>query len=709
MSKLMAVTFIFLLASVARPLFAEDRDLRYQLSLEELLNIEISTVSKQTESFRDAPASVYVITEQDIIFNGYQRLSDVLNSVPGFNPINLDFFTFGGVRGLLGNFSQTLILLNGREVQNLIAAETFISEQFATNNIELIEIINGPGSALYGANALLGIINIKTKVASKTNVPNSLMVDLGSEDKHGVSAFAQTQQANWSASVFARFQKTGYWEHSEFVQDTEKFSDGSPQILQVSHNIGHTGYENESTVKSLSAQINYKNWFLGFEGYRLENGKGLENVALNYSDQFDVRKFRLLYAGTEIELNRYSKLKFDIKSYKEWFWGRNYLYNQSTFDQLVQQGRATQIPITPQEVTSHFTDIYSQEKSKGSSRIKVDLLFEKNNFYQGSITTGYSYDEQDILGVALSNIDEIPDFNETIANDNPHRRPFYKTSEHSLFVQFKHPLFHQDVQLTLAGRLDDHSIYGVTNTIRSGLVYHYDTDLTYKILFGQAFREPNIFEQGAHVPPEIPANLDLKPAEIDTWEFSLNHNYQYAISTQLVWFHNKVKNLIEPVSTLQFDNSTQDIDVYGVEAWVRFQADKYSGDLAYTWLAPDDTDVNNKMEKRVNVPEHKLSLGINYEVSPNLRVNSRANWIDKINAEHGNPNIESAFPINSAFVLDVNFHYDLFSLIGQSSSISLNMKNALNKSWYQPNVRNGGPKQFLQPGRQWQIRYELHF
>ena len=709
MSKPLVVTFITLLSLIIRPLTAEERELRYQLSLEELLNLEISTVSKRAESFRDAPASVYVVTEQDIINNGYHKLSDVLESVPGFNPINLDFFAFGGVRGLLGNFSQTLILINGREVQNLIAAETFISEQFATNNIELIELINGPGSALYGANALLGVINIKTKVASKANFSNSLNVDLGSEKKHGVSVFAKKQSSDWSVSLFARYLDTEHWDHSGFVQDTQKFSEGSPHIVQISHNIDQTGYENESRVRSLSTQLNYGQWYLGFEGFKLENGKGLENVTLNYADQFDVRKFGLIYAGTQFEINDDLNLSIDVKRYREWFWGRNYLFNSAIFESLLQQGRSDQAAITPDEVTSYFTDIYSQQDSKGSNRTKVDLLLESRRFWQGTLVTGYSYDEQDTLGVALSNIDEVPAFNETIANDNPHRKPYYNTSEHSLFAQFKRPLFSPSLQLTLAGRIDDHSIYGVTNSIRSGLVYHHNTNLTYKLLFGQAFREPNIFEQGASTPPETPPNLDLKPATIDTWELSLNHNYQYTVSTQLVWFQNTVENLIEPETTHTFKNSEDDVIVYGVEAWVRFQSADFSGDLAYTWLSPDDTKVNDRFEERVNVPEHKISLGINYEANPNLRMNLRMNWIDNINAEHGNPNIHSTFPINSALKLDATFSYDLLDVLGHDSSVTFTIKNVLNATWYQPNVRNGGPKQFLQPGRQWQIRYEYLF
>lgn len=130
-------------------LYAQNDSIQlYQFTADDVLNSkkqkaseEVFSASKLIENRNLAPATVYVITEEDIISNGYTDLKDILENTAGITVIDPNFFVFGGQRGYVGNFSQTLLLINGREVQNLIAAETFISYQFATHNIKQVEII----------------------------------------------------------------------------------------------------------------------------------------------------------------------------------------------------------------------------------------------------------------------------------------------------------------------------------------------------------------------------------------------------------------------------------------------------------------------------------------------------------------------------------------------------------------------------------------
>ena len=88
-----------------------------ELSIESLMQIEVTTVSKHPELARMAHATVYVVTEKEIIENGYIDLEQVMKNVPGFEPIKFGYFLVGGQRGYFSNFSRTLIMINGREVQ----------------------------------------------------------------------------------------------------------------------------------------------------------------------------------------------------------------------------------------------------------------------------------------------------------------------------------------------------------------------------------------------------------------------------------------------------------------------------------------------------------------------------------------------------------------------------------------------------------------
>ena len=128
------------------------------LSIEDFLNVEVISASKKSERLFTAPATVYVITTEEINRMGFQHLQDVLKYIPSVYLYNPQSWVWGGQRGLVSNFSQTLLLINGREVNNLIAQEGFISRQFATHNIDRVAVSHHDHEGVPGADSL-GVAN----------------------------------------------------------------------------------------------------------------------------------------------------------------------------------------------------------------------------------------------------------------------------------------------------------------------------------------------------------------------------------------------------------------------------------------------------------------------------------------------------------------------------------------------------------------------
>ncbi|HPQ20192.1 MAG TPA: TonB-dependent receptor plug domain-containing protein, partial [bacterium] len=130
----------------------------------------VVTASKRAQKITEAPATIYVITDKEIEQYGFVDLKDVLKLIPGMIVEDLSYGQlYGGQRGFNGVFQKTLIMINGREVNNILANEAFIGPQFPLHNVKRIEVVAGPGSALYGANAFAGVINIITKSAEDIN------------------------------------------------------------------------------------------------------------------------------------------------------------------------------------------------------------------------------------------------------------------------------------------------------------------------------------------------------------------------------------------------------------------------------------------------------------------------------------------------------------------------------------------------------------
>lgn len=138
-------------------------------ALEAKQSEEISTGTSNKEALSDAPASVYVITTEDIEERGYVALSDVLSDIPEIEihqRSNPETFNTMSVRGITGN-KKMLLLIDGRRANSMTSSDYALDYNYNIRFMERIEIILGPASALYGADAFSGVVNMITKKGNK--------------------------------------------------------------------------------------------------------------------------------------------------------------------------------------------------------------------------------------------------------------------------------------------------------------------------------------------------------------------------------------------------------------------------------------------------------------------------------------------------------------------------------------------------------------
>jgi iron complex outermembrane receptor protein len=159
----------------APPSFANARERSLedlvQLSIDELANIEISSVSKTSEPLSDAPAAVYVITHNDIIRSGATSMPEILRLAPNLQVARINANNYAiSARGFNGSVAdKLLVLIDGRSVYAPFYSGVFWDVQdVPPENIERIEVISGPGATLWGANAVNGVINIISRKSGET-------------------------------------------------------------------------------------------------------------------------------------------------------------------------------------------------------------------------------------------------------------------------------------------------------------------------------------------------------------------------------------------------------------------------------------------------------------------------------------------------------------------------------------------------------------
>jgi iron complex outermembrane recepter protein len=141
------------------------------LPLDELMRIEVTSVSKHAEPLGDAPAAVFVITQEDIRRSGMTTLPDVLRLAPGLNVAQSDANHWAvSSRGYNDVYSsKLLVLVDGRTIYSPTFAGVFWDAQdLPLDDVDRIEVVRGPGGTLWGANAVNGVINIITKSAADT-------------------------------------------------------------------------------------------------------------------------------------------------------------------------------------------------------------------------------------------------------------------------------------------------------------------------------------------------------------------------------------------------------------------------------------------------------------------------------------------------------------------------------------------------------------
>ncbi len=223
-SVFVTVSLMFLLAT--QPVNSQEKHASLEdyrtMSLEDLMNVEVSVASKSQERLSDAPGIISVITRDELDRFGGTTLRDILERVVSINSMHSYLVrSMISIRGdqTKETSSHVLVLINGRPVRERVQSGTDCDfyEAFPVNAIEHIEVIRGPGSVLYGTNAYSGVIDIITKKHDDTNVA----VDAFGTEGGGIGTNASVSIHNGDLDVYGavRYLDKPVWER-EYEKST---------------------------------------------------------------------------------------------------------------------------------------------------------------------------------------------------------------------------------------------------------------------------------------------------------------------------------------------------------------------------------------------------------------------------------------------------------------------------------------------------------
>jgi iron complex outermembrane receptor protein len=464
-----------------------------QLSLEELGNVKITTVSKDLESMQKTPAAAYVITQEDIRRSGATSLPEALRLAPGVEVARIDADHWSvSVRGFAGQFSKSLlVLIDGRSVYTpLFSGVYWDAQNVMLEDVDRIEVIRGPGGTIWGANAVNGVINIITKSANETT---GLLSNLGGgnlDQGVGNLRYGQTSAKGFSYRLYSMGALRG----------PEFHSDGN----------------------------NFDRWRMGQVGFRTDWVRGAKDT---FTVQGDANRGE---SGESLSLTTYAPLAEVAEQDKSAFAGGNLV---ARWEHKMGEG----------------SDVQIQTYFDRTNRDSIELGETRNTFDVDYIQHARTHQKQELtwgLGARLSPDNVIQSSPSVNVLPNKHTDTIY-----SSFVQYELPLDNDRFTITAGSKFERTSFSGYDYQPSVRLLWSPTAHQSAWLATTRAVRTPsrvdqdvqfNILVQATPPPPiffQIVGNPNLKPEKLIAYEAGYRAQVNRKVYVDFAGFFNVYDDL----------------------------------------------------------------------------------------------------------------------------------------------------------------------
>lgn len=721
-----------------------------RLSLDQLmkqraeLHRNSMTASGINETVRDAPASMEIVDSRTIKRRGYDSVDDILASLPGFDTIvtNGTMQTIAYQRGYRTPWTQrTLFLVNGKTENNLWNHSAQISRQYPMTMIDRIEVLHGPAGAVYGPNAFLGVINVVTKDSSRLmdgEHRSEARMMLGSFDSKGVDVSVGGRKGIFSYDLGVKLYESdeaGIDDYSDWgYTDASLLSDpliwgpgigeGVDPITGTASPIGDIDvdgavepeeifrkqklgeYSDPTTNYGIIGEARVGDWELGLVKWKTNEGYGpYYSFADGQPGGSWVHESTQLYLNNERELWESLDMTTEIvvRSSRvggNWIESFGENVSISSWNSYNEAYRA--------KVGLSYTFSNEFSLSGGIRHEHRDLakLYTICNYWDG---TGICLDQgptssngvsSDGSGVVLSSL---------ISSENPTPLPPVLDGN---FVGDDNLLHARDYGAYIQGiwdrdnwrfnaslRWDENTNYDPLFSPRVAIVHHNSSDLSFKLVYGEAFQEPSSKDlfggwNGRR------SNMDLRPERASNLEFIATHQTD-RVMHDISFFLADYNNVIAGSENVGGRN------IFGVEYKGKFRIPNFlenssdiSGSFNYTFtdsrsdMQYDNvTGVWNLMPGETgDIAPHKVNLAVNIPIRRSWNVSFLANWVSERNLFSENPLRADSNPsrmmnrkAESYAKVDANILYE-----NERYEFGLKIENIFEEEYLHPGAEGAG-------------------
>ena len=625
----------------------------FSMSLEELTQVEITGSTLTAESLKTVPSAVTVFTQQELKRMGLDTLGELMNLVPGFqlyrssgSSMETPFSSRG--RRIGQTPAEILVMIDGQRFDSpRSSGNATLAPAYSLKHIEKVEFIRGPGAAIYGSNAMMGVINIVT-----LSGVNDFSIAYGSYNRR--QAYLRSSQT--------------YDDMTLDLLGHIEADDGDSFNVQDTFSANRIDTDDPRNIADIKLKVSWKDTQVNVQHNEFEVSNFYELNTI--SNNFNARDGQI----SSISL----KHDFEWNSVSSYFWLSYNRSNASLSSQLTAAGDLSAVS-NPSSTDAMFLNVDFKDYTESRAQLHNDWEINDNSRLQfgvelRSIDAPESFAENNFdLSDLANNILPIRyygDFNQMTSVQAASSRDIL-----GLYTQYLHKLF-DATYLTLGLRYDDFSDIDSQLSPRLGLVHELNDHQSLKLLYGEAFRAPSESELNLLNNPFVIGNPDLKPETVENIDVIWMGQWPNT-NISLGYFESRFKNSIVLIDAgggaFKYQNVSQN-PTKGFEF-------ELSHELSERWLMRASyTYINEKTYLSFREADSLSSLMMNYQQTKwnaNLIVSHAA----KRKMATGNSNTN---------LITLNDYWQLFGKLRYSFTDNftayIQAKNLLDKNYYTPPV-----------------------
>ncbi|MEO5971142.1 MAG: TonB-dependent receptor [Bdellovibrionia bacterium] len=623
--------------------YAEDPTNLSDLSLESLMDLKVTTVSRREESVSQAPATTYVITEQQIKDRDYRSLGDILSDLPGID-ITRNAGRFGDyptIRGITGN-DLFMVMVDGHKINPPTSSYLNLGKSVSVLLAKQVEVVYGPNSALYGADAFSVVINIITKSASAESGTATLGAAYGSLDTTDF-----TLQA---------FPKAEFLGDFKFYAFGDIYNSSGPNFVGMKSTYDIVTRYPDPLTPAMQQPVHDYNVFLKGENDRLSisyyRKQFNEGASLLGSPKGNILSDRSKWlTTTDMLWTNYDFIKTDKEKLNLGITLTSFVLDPSS--QILK-------PTTSNVPTSPLISGWNMETSQS---VRASLL------YTGAMRDGADSLTLGADGEFIQSSPPPTTFDLPFGTNNPGNSEVIAQRRADVFAEYSLKAL-DNLTFNLGARVDTFDRFGTVLNPRANAVFQASDSTTLKVLYGSGFQAvPLQVEREAFVTPFFvqmsvaETGIKLNPQRIKTLEFVVNQKIgskmrlnadAYYNNLTDVFKHAKLVDAVAGVSAARFGTiNAFSQNTYGFDLQLSAVLSKdFVGDFAYSFVDGFIDTVGQSIPVP-NIANNKLWGSLTYTLG-NVSFHPKVKWLSQINTAGGFFNASySAGSIPGFFLADL--------------------------------------------------------